>query len=373
MLFRGPRVTAIPSMIGSTGQVYHFKELIQKRAHVGRVWLATTKPEDKPYILKDIPDTIFSNFNDSIRPRLCETRHIRLPLDQIPHQPILVYEYLTDDFQSLIKAKIDLEARKKILKAVLKGLAELHARDVVHLDIKSDNILVNCQHATGGTFIENTLISDIENAAFLPRGRCIKGMLPGNESWRSTEGHFRGKLNKPSDIFSFGIMCIHAVLGRVIFALDDDFKKHEMQGALPYLIHLRRQVCFFGDEDGIEGLVKHIGDDHIHCQALRMLWEERNEDYIGYSPFSSWPEVEDERFKDLIGQMMSLDPAKRITATQALEHPWFEAKRREKRTAAGIPTWSPTVVLICRSTAYIWQSGRDAQFSADCGRTWKTP
>ncbi|KAH0380946.1 hypothetical protein KCU92_g7304, partial [Aureobasidium melanogenum] len=36
---------------------------------------------------------------------------------------------------------------------------------------------------------------------------------------------------------------------------------------------------------------------------------------------------------------------------------------------AGIPTWSPTVVLICRSTAYVWQSGRDAQFSADCGRT----
>ena len=44
--------------------------------------------------------------------------------------------------------------------------------------------------------------------------------------------------------------------------------------------------------------------------------------------------------------------------------------RKTKRTAAGIPTWSPTVVLICRSTAYVWQSGRDAQFSADCGRTY---
>jgi hypothetical protein len=43
-------------------------------------------------------------------------------------------------------------------------------------------------------------------------------------------------------------------------------------------------------------------------------------------------------------------------------------KSNAKHTAAGIPTWSPTVVLICRSTAYVWQSGRDAQFSADCGR-----
>ncbi|KAG9625823.1 hypothetical protein KCU95_g19326, partial [Aureobasidium melanogenum] len=42
--------------------------------------------------------------------------------------------------------------------------------------------------------------------------------------------------------------------------------------------------------------------------------------------------------------------------------------QKQKHTAAGIPTWSPTVVLICRSTAYVWQSGRDAQFSADCGR-----
>ncbi|KAH0365835.1 calcium/calmodulin dependent protein kinase, partial [Aureobasidium melanogenum] len=301
MLFRGPKMTTIPSMIGSTGHVYHFRELIQERAHIGRVWLATTKPDDNPYVLKDIPEAIFSNFNENIRPRLCEARHIRLPVDQIPDQPTLVYEYLTDDFHSLIKAKIVLGARKKILKAVLKGLAELHARDVVHLDIKSDNILVNCQHVTGETFIENTLIR--------------------NESWRSPEGHLRGELNKPSDIFSFGIMCIHAVLGRVIFALDDDFEKHEMQGALPYLIHLQRQVCFFGDESGIEGLVKHIGDDQIHCQALRMLWEERNEDYIGYSPFRSWPEVEDEDFKDLVGQMMSLDPARRNTVTQALEHP----------------------------------------------------
>ncbi|KAG9643283.1 hypothetical protein KCU64_g11826, partial [Aureobasidium melanogenum] len=40
--------------------------------------------------------------------------------------------------------------------------------------------------------------------------------------------------------------------------------------------------------------------------------------------------------------------------------------------AAGIPTWSPTVVLICRSTAYVWQSGRDAQFSADCGRMYQS-
>jgi hypothetical protein len=47
-----------------------------------------------------------------------------------------------------------------------------------------------------------------------------------------------------------------------------------------------------------------------------------------------------------------------------------KTKEITKHTAAGIPTWSPTVVLICRSTAYVWQSGRDAQVSADCGRMY---
>ncbi|KAG9604973.1 hypothetical protein KCV04_g908, partial [Aureobasidium melanogenum] len=50
-----------------------------------------------------------------------------------------------------------------------------------------------------------------------------------------------------------------------------------------------------------------------------------------------------------------------------------KGRKDTKHTTAGIPTWSPTVVLICRSTAYVWQSGRDAQFSADCGRMYLVP
>jgi hypothetical protein len=37
-------------------------------------------------------------------------------------------------------------------------------------------------------------------------------------------------------------------------------------------------------------------------------------------------------------------------------------------TAGGIPRWSPTLVLVARFSAYVWQSGRDAQFSLTYGR-----
>ncbi|OIW33312.1 hypothetical protein CONLIGDRAFT_628188 [Coniochaeta ligniaria NRRL 30616] len=38
----------------------------------------------------------------------------------------------------------------------------------------------------------------------------------------------------------------------------------------------------------------------------------------------------------------------------------------------GIPRWSPTRVLVWRSSAYLWESGRDPEFSDVYGRTWKT-
>jgi hypothetical protein len=42
--------------------------------------------------------------------------------------------------------------------------------------------------------------------------------------------------------------------------------------------------------------------------------------------------------------------------------------KSQKHTTAGIRWWSPTQLLICRSEAYVWQSGRDAQRSSVYGR-----
>jgi len=46
-------------------------------------------------------------------------------------------------------------------------------------------------------------------------------------------------------------------------------------------------------------------------------------------------------------------------------------KKKQKHTTVGIRWWSPTQLLIYRSEACVWQSGRDAQFSSVYGRMWK--
>jgi hypothetical protein len=43
----------------------------------------------------------------------------------------------------------------------------------------------------------------------------------------------------------------------------------------------------------------------------------------------------------------------------------------KKHTTGGIPRWSPTLVLVARFSAYVWQSGRDAQFSLTYGRMYQ--
>jgi hypothetical protein len=59
---------------------------------------------------------------------------------------------------------------------------------------------------------------------------------------------------------------------------------------------------------------------------------------------------------------------KRRKAILRLEAQTRANEMAKKHTTAGIRWWSPTQLLICRSEACVWQSGRDAQFSSVCGR-----
>lgn len=96
-----------------------------------------------------------------------------------------------------------------------------------------------------------------------------------------------------------------------------------MHDVFPAIIRLQRQVSYFGHRDGVNGLLRHLQEDEVNCQVLKMLWDGRTDEDIPYKPFSEWPAVVDPAFKDLIRGLTNLDPTKRLTARQALEHPWF--------------------------------------------------
>ena len=319
------------------------------------------------FILKDVPKDIFSNFNETIRPQLHESPFIRLPCDDIPNQQILVYKYLKDDFLSLVKRGISMRARKQILKGCLLGIAELHDRQIVHLGTVSlrfcrpglqeltDYVQTSSQTISWLTvmiMIARRLLSNRLRLSTLRMPRIspmvgafkvcslatttgavprhiLKARLTNRLTFSLLEllyvfPHFYSKeLFTPTGLFSHYHQCIYASLGRVIFGPDEDFQFHQSQGALPAFIRLQRQVSYFGDQEGICGLSKQIADDGVSCEILQMLWDERSEAHVPYKPFSKWPDIVDPSFRDLVLRLTNLDPVKRITAREALEHPWL--------------------------------------------------
>ena len=84
---------------------------------------------------------------------------------------------------------------------------------------------------------------------------------------------------------------------------------------------LRRQISFFGDEEGFKGLLRWIGENNSFFERLVELAQSFDSE-SPRKPFEKWHFV-DARFRDLVCMMTTLDPARRITASEALEHSWF--------------------------------------------------
>jgi hypothetical protein len=93
-----------------------------------------------------------------------------------------------------------------------------------------------------------------------------------------------------------------------------DLRHFEAQGVFPHIIRLQRQVSFFGDREGLNGLLLYVGDEEVNCQVLGLLWDDRAADYHSYRPFSTWPNVTDDVLRDLIAGMTDLNSLKRTNS-----------------------------------------------------------
>lgn len=76
---------------------------------------------------------MLSGFDENIKPRLDRTPYIRLPLDTIPEQRILVYKYLTDDFLNIAKKAIPIRAKRRIIRDSLRGKLLSYMTDILSI------------------------------------------------------------------------------------------------------------------------------------------------------------------------------------------------------------------------------------------------
>ena len=67
-------------------------------------------------------------------------------------------------------------------------------------------------------------------------------------------------------------------------------------------------------------MLRYLGDSPW-AQIFTVIAEGFNEEFPR-EPFTLWKGIEPE-FRDLVSRMTNVDPERRITAQEALLHPWF--------------------------------------------------
>lgn len=110
---------------------------------------------------------------------------------------------------------------------------------------------------------------------------------------------------------------IYVMANEMVFRVSDS----ELTSEDSWSHILTRHISYFGDEDGLEGVLEHRGDQNPFYDRLIGLASSFGSENPR-KPFQRWAYVEPD-LRDLVSKMTNLDPRKRITARDALQHQWF--------------------------------------------------
>ncbi|RMY53113.1 hypothetical protein D0865_05420 [Hortaea werneckii] len=261
---------------------------------------------------------------------------IRQLLDYAEDPPCLVLEHLQEDaLRSATKAPISRQNIKTIAHSILSALRSLHTNGTIHTDIKPDNILLNYDQES--TMVVEAKLADFGELQkhFAPKREChstgdaygadltthrhgAAAHVIGAGIFRSPEALLGLHWSTSTDIWSFGATLISLFWGRGfhifkpagVEADDPEFPAHVLMEQARYFgpFPLRYQELLDEESESILAAIHAL----IEQQGTR-------------KPFSL---VEDEELlledKELLCDIMRLDPLERPTASDLLNHRWFD-------------------------------------------------
>ncbi|CAH1759905.1 13506_t:CDS:2 [Entrophospora sp. SA101] len=177
--------------------------------------------------------------------------------------------------QLLLKGSYTEENAAALVKQLLEGVAYLHDLEVVHRDLKPENLLFKDKSENADIMITDFGLSKIVKSA-----DDILLTSCGTPSYVAPEVLLGVGHGKPVDIWSLGVIIYTMLCG---------------------------YAPFWGENEAalLESILK-----GYYC------YEE--EYWTGISDLA----------KDLINKMLVYDPYKRITAKEALQHPWFRSANK---------------------------------------------
>jgi len=215
---------------------------------------------------------------------------------------ILVFEYCDEDLKHFISSYKDEEIPMKVIKnfmyQVYKGMAHCHHSKVLHRDLKPPNILVSKKK------LVKLADFGLARAAGLPVKNYTNEVVT---LWYRSPDVLLGNTQYNSSIDIWSIGCIMA----------------EMVNKIPLLMgknegdQLKKIFAMFGTPNE---------EEYPEVKDLKDWNKDKFEKKEPVPIHKICPRL-DQAGLDLLSKSMKIDPKKRITAKQALEHPWFDEVR----------------------------------------------
>jgi serine/threonine protein kinase len=184
------------------------------------------------------------------------------------------------DLSDLIYNRPDAQLQRTVAKQILTGIAAIHAKNVIHRDIKPDNILI-----AKGPNGPNDRIAKL--ADFGVSDDASSGLLTvaaGTPAFMAPEQHNKQGYHLPADIWAAGV-------------------------TLYMLLHWGKHPFIKGQQLDMKSINKGKVENAMKT-GIRKLFRSAGDDG-----------------KDLTRKMLNADPSKRLSAAQACSDRWFPRTR----------------------------------------------
>lgn len=189
---------------------------------------------------------------------------------------------------------LPLPTAKSYLKQILSAVEHCHSNLVIHQDLKPENLLLTEDRST-----VKLIDFGLSTTRFLEKKHEYEPTV--SLFWRAPEIILRiGRHGPEVDMWSIGTLFYEMVTGSVLFEGDDE-------------------------EEVLELIFKLLGTPTDESWPEFRSLPEYSDDFPKFSPkpISKWASKLDPLGQDLLSNLLTINPEKRITARQALAHPWF--------------------------------------------------